>query len=483
MTKLSKKFKDNVRKMVADRGAALLSSPDSARDTLGGFSYCFCHHEREIKIFVRALKAGAFDRLRLKRNAKRATSAFAKRLCDVEGMRSSLAVELAELLYDVLNGAKEEIIITPKAWRGRAGVLIERGNMNFARGYYYSYSKAIAQYTAALEIEPENLAALYNRGVARRKISRHLKHYSSMAIDHRIIFYNRMDAKQKNEYDEILAGHDDIQKNAIADFSAVLKIDPENINALMCRGDAYYCICDFDKAMAGYNAVLRIDPRNTEALMGQAAIYYNKDDINKAMAVYNAVLAIDPTNKAALKEISRLRDIIKSREDKARIKTEREETIAEYTAILKKDPKNIEILNKRGEEYRRNEEFDRAVADHSAVLEIDPENIEALCNRGLAHRDFDKAIADFNAVLKIDPKNIDALRHRGWAYYKEDEYYKAIDDFTAALEIDPKNTNVLTDRGVVYEKAWDFEEAIADYEAVLKIDPGNICAKTFLACI
>jgi tetratricopeptide (TPR) repeat protein len=91
-------------------------------------------------------------------------------------------------------------------------------------------NRAIADFTAALRINPDYAKAYRNRGYA----------------------YN-----EKGDYDR-----------AIADFTAALRINPDDADAYNNRGIAYYYNGDYNRAVADFTAALRIDPDHVRAKVG-----------------------------------------------------------------------------------------------------------------------------------------------------------------------------------------------------------------------
>ncbi|MDR2518615.1 MAG: tetratricopeptide repeat protein, partial [Spirochaetaceae bacterium] len=130
---------------------------------------------------------------------------------------------------------------------------LTRGKAAFAQG---DYDLAIANYTAALGIDPNYADASYNRGIA---------------------YYN------KKDYDR-----------AVADFTAALGINPNFADAYVYRGIAYRNKGDYDKAVADYTQALKIQPDYASALSNRGNVYYNRKEYDRAIADYNAALRINP---------------------------------------------------------------------------------------------------------------------------------------------------------------------------------------------
>jgi tetratricopeptide (TPR) repeat protein len=95
----------------------------------------------------------------------------------------------------------------------------KRGKTHCEKG---ERDKAIADYTAALAVKPDDHKALYHRGNA---------------------YFH------KGEWNK-----------AIADYNAALAIKPDYPNALYNRGKAYGCMGERDKAIADYNAAFALEP-------------------------------------------------------------------------------------------------------------------------------------------------------------------------------------------------------------------------------
>ena len=62
---------------------------------------------------------------------------------------------------------------------------------------------------------------------------------------------------------------------AVADFTTVLKLDPNNVNAYFNRGSAYDSLGQYEKAVADYTHALDLDSSSTnpETLLGKLAAF------------------------------------------------------------------------------------------------------------------------------------------------------------------------------------------------------------------
>jgi tetratricopeptide (TPR) repeat protein len=97
------------------------------------------------------------------------------------------------------------------------------GNIHYENN---NFDKAIADYTQAIKLNPNFAEAYYFRGNS----------YS----------YNDSD-------------------KTIADYTEAIRLNPRYVNAYFSRGNAYFWNKDYDKAIADFEAVLKIEPNNAEA--------------------------------------------------------------------------------------------------------------------------------------------------------------------------------------------------------------------------
>ncbi|MDR2906281.1 MAG: tetratricopeptide repeat protein [Helicobacteraceae bacterium] len=117
------------------------------------------------------------------------------------------------------------------------------------RGYMYyelqNYDQAIADYTKAIELDPDGRALYYNnRGFAYNE----LKNY----------------------------------KQAIADFTKAIALNPENAPAYYSRGNAYNKLKNYKQAIADFTKAIELDPNHSFAYNNRAVAHYELKNYNKA---------------------------------------------------------------------------------------------------------------------------------------------------------------------------------------------------------
>lgn len=88
-----------------------------------------------------------------------------------------------------------------------------------------------------------------------------------------------------------------LYKDALADFNKALSIDPERTNIYSQRGLTYTTMGEYDKAIADYSTVL--EDINQEIFFhfvfdSRGYAYYKKGDYDRAIEDFDRALAIDP---------------------------------------------------------------------------------------------------------------------------------------------------------------------------------------------
>jgi eukaryotic-like serine/threonine-protein kinase len=172
--------------------------------------------------------------------------------------------------------------------------LVESGDRNFRLG---KFRDAIVHYDRALELDPNNVRALHNKGLAffgLNKFNKSIEFYDKALkvrprsldiILNKAISLNSLKKFEtaKRLLDEIIMA-DPTNKKALNtralsefklgldeggmnDLMAALKIDPGYVMAWNNLGCFYLGLGDYDEAIACFDKSLRIEPRDYDAFL------------------------------------------------------------------------------------------------------------------------------------------------------------------------------------------------------------------------
>ncbi len=160
-----------------------------------------------------------------------------------------------------------------------------------------NYDKAIEHFTKAIESDPENVDAYYNRGICYTEGGR-LHHYDKLPTQ------TYIEAGLEDEEEAF--------QNAIANFNKALELNPNYALAYFGKGNAYYLYVDsyadratkvipeYEKALEHKNWIL-----DKVGVEGVASIYTNLGrtyfamcEMDKAYENYNKALDLAPLDTA-----------------------------------------------------------------------------------------------------------------------------------------------------------------------------------------
>jgi tetratricopeptide (TPR) repeat protein/predicted aspartyl protease len=239
-----------------------------------------------------------------------------------------------------------------------AGEFARRGA---ARASRRDLANAIADYTQAITLEPDNGPYYRARGMAR------------------------LQARQP-----VLA---------MADLNEALKRQPNDPEALLRRGELYLAIRDVTRATSDFDAAIRLAPDRPDlpALIGQVYIAGGQYDL--------AIGQLDTWLKAHPKD-ENVGQILTSRcNARAAAGKELDKALADCDLAMRKDP-NSQTLQARALVLLRLNRIDESISEYAAAIKAQPRDAIALYGRGLAElKKGDKATgaADLSAATAIAP--------------------------------------------------------------------------------
>jgi tetratricopeptide (TPR) repeat protein len=207
----------------------------------------------------------------------------------------------------------------PSAYQGRAFVYLANGKTELAiadfnealrlkpsfevhvnRGNAYiiggKYEAALADFETALQLKPGNSDALIGRGNAYARLGKQdlaIADYTAAAKG------GESDPQLFRQMgDAALAKRDYAQ--AIAQYDRALAVRPD-AGTLLNRGAAYASSGHNDLAIANYTAALRLTPQDPRLYNNRGNAYAAQGKLDRAIADYDAALRIDPKNPDALR--------------------------------------------------------------------------------------------------------------------------------------------------------------------------------------
>ena len=226
---------------------------------------------------------------------------------------------------------------------------------------------------------------------------------------------------------------------------------------------------DYRGAILAYDEVIRLNPNNSEALLYRGATYIALGDKQGAIQDFNQALKINPNDAKAYNNRGATRSDLGDKQG----------AIADFNQALNFNPNDALAYYNRGGVRSELGDKQAAIQDYNQALKINPNYAEAYINRGLARSDLgDKqgAIADFNQAIKINPNDDYAYYNRGLARSNLGDKQAAIQDYNQAIKINPNDAQAYNNRGATRSALGDKQAAIQDYNQAIKINPNYALA-------
>jgi tetratricopeptide (TPR) repeat protein len=324
------------------------------------------------------------------------------------------------------------------------------------------YLDTIQRYDQLMDPRNPDALKLYRRAVALDAVGRTdeaLKDYgAAIAADPKsaLAFLERgvLLAVRKRAYDR-----------AIEDFDKVLVLQPDNVIALIARGDALSNLGDSAHAIRDLNRAVALEPSNAMAHLTRGLVEARLGNRGRAREDYETTLRLAPSNVDARVNLAAL-DSLEGRYTAA---------IVNLDAAITIDSQSVRAFYNRGYAHFALGQHDKAIADYDSAIRIDPRFGIAYNNRALVRaivgRDLVKALADSEEALKLLPLNLDVRETRGFIFLRLGDPALALHEYNAVLDGDPNQPVALYGRGLARIRLGDKAGGAQDQAAAQTLLP------------
>lgn len=377
-------------------------------------------------------------------------------------------------------------------------VFVRRGQAYARQG---EHEAAIADYTAAVALDPRAAAAYYGRAQSRRE----LRAYAGAVADlDQVIRLRPGNAADLNSRCWARAVGNLQLEQALADCNASLAIEAGNLATLDSRGLVKLRMGDARGALADFTAAYDNTAARAHSLYGRglAKIQLGRSaegeaDIAAAMAADDSVSAayagyglrgvaaveseVDVILRSALAEGTLL-----SAADQfawcanAQGTFNRAQIIAGCTLVLRAGTARAAVIDAvfatRGQTYTEIGLPDQGLVDLNQALALDADDAFSLRNRALAYSaldDLDAALTDANEALRLDPGGVFSFATRATVYMAREQYPQAVADWDEVIRQQPDDANHHFNRGQALQEMESYSRAIADYDRADALVPNN----------
>jgi len=259
------------------------------------------------------------------------------------------------------------------------------------------YDEAVAAYSAALELDPDNTEALAGRGCARTLTD--------------------VDA-------------------AIADLDKAIELDPKSTDGYRCRAEKRRISGDLDAALADATRALELDPSNASA---HVTLGNTLDDMGRtAEAIIEYGEAIELASSAADMDARLLANAYNQRSI-ARGRLDNDAgAAADLDKAIELDPEYGPAYANRAMVALWDGDCEGAIADATKAIELEPDFPTAYGARALCLADagdLDGALADATRAIELGRNDMFAYYTRGLIYAERGEKAEATADLLKAIDM------------------------------------------------
>jgi len=251
---------------------------------------------------------------------------------------------------------------------------------------------------------------------------------------------------------------------AIADFDRGLEIQPNYKNFYNNRAQSYFMLDSLELALKDLDKAIKLDPGYLDAYRNKGQVLYSMEDYEHAVWVYSKAIRIAPYR--ALFYLARAEAYLKL--DKS------EEALADFQKAAEVYPRSYQAFYEIGRWYSRKLNFQQALLHLEKARELNPLHPDIYNEIGNVYnqaQDFKRARDQLNMAIEISPFLAMAYNNRGISRFHLGEADSALMDFDKAIHIDTAFAQAYSNRGNLYAALADFEKALEDYnQAILLSD-------------
>lgn len=230
------------------------------------------------------------------------------------------------------------------------------------------------------------------------------------------------------------------------------------------RGNRYYDLGQYEKAIESYSAAIDIQPNNAYFYNDRGRAYNSLGEYWKAISDFDKAIKLDTEFAVAYNNRGYAYNGL----------GEYDKAISDFDKAVKLEPEFAVAYSNRGHAYNGLGEYNKAISNFDKAIELNPKLTAAYGNRGDAYsslEEYDKAISDFDKAIELNPTLVVAYNNRGYVYNCLEEYDKAISDFATAIELDPKYANPYKHYGCLWKKRGDFTKALELLTKAIELNP------------
>jgi len=313
------------------------------------------------------------------------------------------------------------LFVLPALVQAQTAKQFFRAGEDFARAN--NYQDAIAQYTKAIELDPDYEKAYVSRALAYSRTGEH--------------------------------------KSAAEDYDRALVFDEKDEELYYLSGKEWYEDGNYQFALMKLTSAINLKKNFLEAYQVRQAVYVALEQYEKALE--------DCQRCLKLKEDEQSYFNLAQVYEKLGMDDEAEEA---YKQSLQKNRRVVATHFAYAQLLHRLEKYNEAGMELTQVLQMDPRHLEGILLQSQvlsAQGNYLKASDQLSMASVEFPDEPRIFLFRGDINNKLNQPGYAILDYSKAIELDPENAEIYYKRAGAYEAIRDYEKALIDYNKLLSM--------------
>jgi tetratricopeptide (TPR) repeat protein len=320
--------------------------------------------------------------------------------------------------------------------------------------------EALKAFEKAIEINPTDPEAWYNKGVALGKLG---KNEEALKAFEKAIEINPTDPEAWYNKGVTLSklGKDE---EALKAFEKAIEINPNYDKAWYNKGVALGKLGKDEEALKAYEKAIEINPNYDKAWNNKGNALSNLGKNEEALKAFEKAIEINPNyDKAWNNKGNALSNLGKN-----------EEALKAYEKAIEINPNYDKAWYNKGVALGKLGKNEEALKAFEKAIEINPTDPEAWYNKGNALSNLGKneeALKAFEKAIEINPTDPEAWYNKGVTLSKLGKNEEALKAFEKAIEINPTDPEAWYNKGVTLSNLGKNEEALKAFEKAIEINP------------
>ncbi|EEF57394.1 tetratricopeptide repeat protein [Pedosphaera parvula] len=268
-----------------------------------------------------------------------------------------------------------------------------------------------------------------------------------------------------------------IWQNSVTLFKHTLDVTRDNVIARENLGFAYHELKQYDEAFNEFSAALKINPNEPHALLGMGMLCSDKGDYQKAIEYFNAALK----NKIPRYAVTRLL-LGNALFDQGKLP----EAADQYREALRVEPDLLDANHRLGLVLFKLNLTREAISYFNAELRVESDLPDTRYLLGECYKklgNLTAAIAHYQSALEITPDFIPARQQLGILLAQQGNTSEAQRHFQRIVELQPTNELAHFSLAATLELQGKLDEAAAHFSQAVRLAPTDYEALRRLAGI